>query len=141
MITNSFTTPATGDSYASIADIDNALIWCDAWTILTDPEKEARIRAASFQADQRAFVGSKANDPQPMAFPRTVDGRPTDDSVFGLERQQRALRSYVATMIEYQLAKVNVGVQNYSIGDESIKHTAMIEPDEARMCLWDWWAP
>lgn len=139
-MTNSFTTPATGDSYIELADANAALGWSDSWNILTDPEKEALIVAASAMLDRRAFIGAKSNDPQPMAFPRTVDGAETDDAVFGIDAQKRATNIYVCTLIEYRLAKVHIGIQQYQLGDESIRHTAMIEPDEARLAMWDFLA-
>lgn len=138
-LVDAFTTPATGDSYATVAELDLQLAWTDSWAVLTEPEKEARIKAASAMADRRNFYGKKANDPQSMAFPRTFTGRATTDKVFGLDAQRRKLKAYVFAVVEYYLMKIHVGVIQHDLGDEAVKHTALIEPDEAKMCLWDYW--
>lgn len=133
-LTNAFTTPATGDSYVTVPEADAALIWSESWGMLDTAAKEARIKAASFMADQRRFLGVKANDPQAMQLPRFIEG---NQDYLGAEPQQRAARAYVLALLEYWLAKVPTGLQQYSLADESIRHTALIEPDEARNALFD----
>jgi hypothetical protein len=138
-LTNSFDTPATGDSYIDVATVDAALIWSENWKILTAPEKEDRIKAAAQQLDRRLLYGEKADPAQPMEFPRTFLYKATTDKFFGTAAQRRKCEAYCLALIEYQLTKIPVGIIWHSLGDETIKHTAMIEPDEAKNAIWEFW--
>jgi len=133
-----FDTPATGDSYCSIADADKALIWSEKWKIMTESEKEAWIKAASAQADRRPFFGDKSDSGNAMEFPRNF-GTPDTDRVFGIDAQKRKLKNYVLAFLEYNLNRIGIGVTSYTIGDESIRHEGLTEPNQARMALWDYW--
>lgn len=134
MITNTFTTPATGNSYIDQEEADAALVWSELWRAMTDEQKEERIVAVSKRLGNRIFIGTKANDPQPMAFPRTISG---DQDYLGADAQQIACRTYCLAMLEYQLSKVPIGVLDYTLADEHIKHAAVIEPGEAKNALFD----
>lgn len=131
-LTNTFTTPATGDSFIDVAEADAALIWSELWNAMTTQQKEDRIKAVSQRLQNRRFIGTKANDPQPMAFPRTIRG---DEDYLGEEAQRIACRTYCLAMLEYQLSKVPIGLLDYTLADEHIKHAAVIEPGEAKNAL------
>jgi hypothetical protein len=133
-----FDTPATGNSYCTVADADKALIWSEKWKLMSPDDKEAWIIAASAQADRRPFFGEKSDPSNAMQFPRDF-GTPATDRVFGAEAQRRKLLNYCLAFLEYNLNRIGIGVTSYSIGDESIRHEGLIEPNQARMALWDYW--
>jgi hypothetical protein len=137
-LVNAFDDPANGNSYCTIADADSFLVWSEKWKLMQPADKEAWIIAVSAQADRRGFYGVKTNPANAMQFPRDFGARP-DDPFFGIEAQRAKLRNYSLAMLEYNLNRVGIGVTAYTIGDESIRHEGLVEPNQARLALWDYW--
>jgi hypothetical protein len=73
-----------------------------------------------------------------MQFPRDFGARP-NDPFFGIEAQRAKLRNYSLAMLEYNLNRIGIGVTAYTIGDESIRHEGLVEPNQAKLALWDYW--